>query len=296
MLGASFGMAFVLGPPLGGAAADYHPRLPFAVSFWECVLLYAALQFLPEPSSKSTSKSSKVDEMRDEASGNASAVAVGSDSHVDGIKDDSSVGVVVSGGIPASASSVNMKRNRSNLLIAAENGGDSKRPTRGDGEPGALSGIGTAATAAAAVGGGGVARGKGATKVTSGGRLDIFRGPGGREMGWGFHDRFFLVVAEGLYHTSFAPFVTEVLDFPTGRIGMLLSFMGMVSAFTNAFLVGSLTQKFGERRLMASSLLVLVRHFSTFHFLRNFSLFVLSVLHTSGYSESTCRLCSMRSV
>lgn len=77
-------------------------------------------------------------------------------------------------------------------------------------------------------------------------------------MGWGFHDRFFLVVAEGMYHTSFSPFLTSVLAYPTSTVGLLLSFMGMVSALTNAFLVGELTKRFGERPLMASSLMVLV--------------------------------------
>ncbi|CAN0539334.1 unnamed protein product, partial [Ectocarpus sp. 8 AP-2014] len=73
-------------------------------------------------------------------------------------------------------------------------------------------------------------------------------------MAWGFHDRFFLVLAESMYHTSFAPFLTSVLSFPTGTVGCLLSFMGMVAALTNAFLVEALTKRFGERPLLASSL------------------------------------------
>ncbi|CAN0473364.1 unnamed protein product, partial [Ectocarpus sp. 12 AP-2014] len=56
MLGASFGVAFVLGPPLGGTAADYDVRLPFVISFLESVLLYLALQYLPEPSKSLASK------------------------------------------------------------------------------------------------------------------------------------------------------------------------------------------------------------------------------------------------
>ena len=97
-----------------------------------------------------------------------------------------------------------------------------------------------------------------AAAAVAGGRLSIFRGPGGKQMGWVFHDRFFFVLAESLYHTSFAPFLTKELEFPAGRIGMLLSFMGMVSALTNLVLVGALTRRFGERPLMAVSLLVLV--------------------------------------
>ncbi|CAN0173340.1 unnamed protein product, partial [Ectocarpus fasciculatus] len=110
---------------------------------------------------------------------------------------------------------------------------------------------------AGASGGGGGTAVAGGGGGGGGGRLGIFRGPGGRQMAWGFHDRFFLVLAESMYHTSFAPFLTSVLSFPTGTVGFLLSFMGMVAALTNAFLVGALTKRFGERPLLASSLVVL---------------------------------------
>ncbi|CAN0412995.1 unnamed protein product, partial [Hapterophycus canaliculatus] len=83
-----------------------------------------------------------------------------------------------------------------------------------------------------------------------------FRGAGGLQLAWGFHDRFFLVLAESMYHASFAPFLTSVLAFPTGRVGFLLSFLGLVSAVTNGFLVGALTRRFGEGLILASSLAV----------------------------------------
>lgn len=41
-------------------------------------------------------------------------------------------------------------------------------------------------------------------------RLSLFRAPGGRQMAWSFHDRFWVVIAEGLYHTSLAPMLTKV--------------------------------------------------------------------------------------
>ncbi|CAM9597964.1 unnamed protein product [Ectocarpus sp. 6 AP-2014] len=140
-------------------------------------------------------------------------------------------------------------------------------PARVRGKTLASSAVGGGTTAAAAAmvvtpaaappppaggGGGGTAAGGG-----GGGRLGIFRGPGGRQMAWGFHDRFFLVLAESMYHTSFAPFLTSVLSFSTGTVGFLQSFMGMVAALTNAFLLGALTKRFGERPLLASSLVVL---------------------------------------
>ncbi|CAM9899609.1 unnamed protein product [Scytosiphon promiscuus] len=59
-----------------------------------------------------------------------------------------------------------------------------------------------------------------------------------------------------MYHTSFAPFLTSVLAFPTGRVGFLLSFLGLVSAVTNGFLVGALTRRFGEGLILATSLAV----------------------------------------
>ncbi|CAM9599148.1 unnamed protein product, partial [Discosporangium mesarthrocarpum] len=55
MLGASFGMAFVIGPPIGGLAMDYHPSLPLLLSAILCGLLQGVLLFLPEPVA-STSK------------------------------------------------------------------------------------------------------------------------------------------------------------------------------------------------------------------------------------------------
>lgn len=363
MLGASFGVAFVLGPPLGGTAADYDVRLPFVISFLESVLLYLALQYLPEPSK---SLASKKDD-GDRTGGREGAVSSGGKMFREG--DDggeaglarvaavdqaevfaatassfcspkatsgsarkktltrirSSLQVASESGrttAPASAaaagrgggvvesspSSTGLKRTRSSAMIAAaekgvfaaedlmlardrmaavaspvrsgsgggatpvrSSSGTARRlsPARVRGKTLASSAVvgGTTAVAAAVVvtpapapaapaggGGGGTAAGGG-----GGGRLGIFRGPGGRQMAWGFHDRFFLVLAESMYHTSFAPFLTSVLSFPTGTVGFLLSFMGMVAALTNAFLVGALTKRFGERPLLASSLVVLVR-------------------------------------
>lgn len=141
MLGAAFGMAFVLGPPLGGAAADRDARLPFAISFFESVLLFGTLQLLPE--SKGVAKHAKTED---------SSSATSSDSEK--AKDDG----------------------------LAQNG-DVKE------------------------------EGKGERQAGGKGKISVFRGPGGKQMGWGFHDRFCVVLAEGLYHTAFAPFLTKVSHF-----------------------------------------------------------------------------------
>eukprot|EP00903_Cladosiphon_okamuranus_P016218 g14965.t1 len=330
MLGASFGVAFVLGPPLGGTAADYDIRLPFVIAFLECVLLYFALQFLPEPANKGGASV----QLDDGGGGggvkkNESSVHdVGKGGGNGGGADQAEVVTATTTSSSSSSlawTSTSMKRvssltriksslmmpsdhgkastlasatskgamtrtrSRSSMLMAAaENGkgkaspdatvGEARVATGGNGSGGGGGGqgmslrtspararaktltataIGVAsagAAPAATPGGGG---GSSAASGVAGGRLGIFRGPGGRQMGWGFHDRFFLVVAEGIYHTSFAPFLTSVLAYPTSTVGMLLSFMGMVAALTNAFLVGELTKRFGERPLMASSLMVL---------------------------------------
>lgn len=222
-------MSFVLGPPLGGMAADYDPRWPFVIAVLEGGLLIGALQFLPEPSPKAKNTGGEESPKIDPTSDNNNAVAV-----------------------PDQSLSDTIKRSRSRLLIAAENG-RAKATGKGDGESVAVATPTRAKRSPAAAA---------ATAATAGvglsGRLALFKGPEGTQMAWGFHDRFFLVVAESMYHTSFAPFLTKVLGFPAGRIGVLLSFMGMVSTFTNAFLVGGLTRTFGETPLMAGSLLVLV--------------------------------------
>ncbi|CAM9718440.1 unnamed protein product [Ectocarpus sp. 13 AM-2016] len=359
MLGASFGVAFVLGPPLGGTAADYDVRLPFVISFLESVLLYLALQYLPEPSKSLASKKDDGDRTggREGAISSGGARGLGGDGGEAGLARVAAVDqaeVIAStassfcspkatpgsarkktltrirsslqvasesgrttapasatagrgaGVVESSSSSTGLKRTRSSAMIAAAEkgvfaaedlmlardrmaavaspgrggggatpGSSSSRtarrlsPARLRGKTLASSAVvgGTTAAATAVVvtpapapapappaggGGGDTAAGGG-----GGGRLGIFRGPGGRQMAWGFHDRFFLVLAESMYHTSFAPFLTTVLSFPTGTVGFLLSFMGMVAALTNAFLVGALTKRLGERPLLASSLVVL---------------------------------------
>lgn len=141
MLGASFGMAFVLGPPVGGAAADRDARLPFLISFLESVLLLGTLQLLPE--------SKKL-----------------------------------------------VKRAESKL-----NGGE----TSSDSEK--------AETVGLPQNGGVGEEGKGERLAGGHGKIAILKGPGGKQMGWGFHDRFCVVLAESLYHTAYAPFLTKVSRF-----------------------------------------------------------------------------------
>ncbi len=389
MLGAAFGLAFVIGPPLGGTAADYDIHLPFVISFLECLLLYFALQFLPEPAKRGRA-SKKVDG----GGGGGGGMAKSESAHlVAGIDGSGGAGgggsagareggdVIVDKARVVTSSSLgpsqSITRTRSSQLMALENGkgaaiagrafavmrgagvggmglepatvagggggggssglgsprgmtrtkssqqmaaaengkaravfgedlrvsiGEGRRsregnsggpgggvaggagggggggapglsnrssPGRGRGKTLSVVGEGKAAAASSAApaaappalasagGGGGNAAGGGGGG--GGGRLGMFRGPRGRQMRWGFHDRFFLILAESMYNTSFAPFLTTVLSFPASRVGFLLSFMGMVSALTNVFLVGGLTTRFGERVLMASSLVVQVR-------------------------------------
>lgn len=60
MLGAAFGMAFIIGPPLGGLAADYDPSFPFLLSIVESLLLLGAVRYLlPEPATKMASDAGK---------------------------------------------------------------------------------------------------------------------------------------------------------------------------------------------------------------------------------------------
>lgn len=247
MLGASFGVAFVLGPPLGGWAADLDPRYPFVIAVLEGGLLLAVLHFMPEPSPLR-----KNGHKRLKSSASSADVRLASASVI-GERGDNVVSPL--NGTPSSSSfspngdtgsSINgMRRTKSSSLLLAEIGrskamlfvpGKSAAVTKGPAAGGVRSDAG----------------------VDRKGRFSVFRGPGGRQLGWGFHDRFFFVVAETLYHGAFAPFLTEVLGFPAGTIGELLSFMGAVSALTNAYLVGFLTERFGEKPLMTTSLLVLV--------------------------------------
>eukprot|EP00752_Nemacystus_decipiens_P009244 g8257.t1 len=377
MLGASFGVAFVLGPPLGGTAADYDVRLPFVISFLECVLLYFALQFLPEPARKGGGGSGSsggdaaggdIDGMTKSETPNVGkgggGGGGGGEDHVAGggrvdqaevvtatttssvfpsPRTTSSMKRVKSGLLMASsehggkaeaprsaaaaASKGGMKRTRSSLLVAAAENGKAKgfvdatvgevrggagssgsgggggqglngriSPGKTRGKTLAPTTVGVAvagATPAAAPGGGRVG---GMVPGGGGGRLSIFRGPGGRQMGWGFHDRFFLVVAEGIYHTSFSPFLTSVLAYPTSTVGMLLSYMGMVSALTNAFLVGELTKRFGERPLMASSLMVLALGWVTWSAVSGSLLSILASLTMAGVGGNVFQTVNKASV
>lgn len=53
--------------------------------------------------------------------------------------------------------------------------------------------------------------------------------------------------------------MNQVLGFPAARIGLLLSFTGLVATLTNAFMVGALSRRFSGRKIMVLALLVLVR-------------------------------------
>lgn len=245
MLGASFGVAFVLGPPLGGWAADLDPRYPFVIAVLEGGLLLAALHFMPEPSPLR-----KNGHKRLKSSASSTDVRLASASII-GETGDSVVSS--SKGTPSSSSSFSpngdtgssIRRTKSSSLLSAEIGRSKAM----------LVVSGKSAPLSKGASPGGVRSDAGVDRK---GRFSVFRGPGGRQLGWGFHDRFFFVVAETLYHSAFAPFLTEVLGFPAGTIGELLSFIGAVSAVTNAYLVGFLTERFGEKPLMTTSLLVLV--------------------------------------
>ena len=265
MLGASLGIAFVLGPPLGGRAADSDLHYPFVIAVLEGALLLVVLHFMPEPSPR-MAKADNGDITASEDTNNNVKRLIRSASSASIVARMGSEGGDRGGGFTAlsvgmssplapksSGGSRNLKRVKSSSLIAAESGLAKLTLSQAKAQASAEQAAERTKSKAPEAAGSGAEE-----RVGGRGRLSVFQGPGGRQIGWGFHDRFFLVVAETLYHVTFAPFLTDVLGFPTGTIGELLSFMGAISALTNAFLVGFLTERVEDKPLMTTSLLVLV--------------------------------------
>ncbi len=89
--------------------------------------------------------------------------------------------------------------------------------------------------------------------------------------------RFFYGLAFAILQSIFSLFVLERFDMNVTTTGLVLTYVGVVSVFTQAWLVGKLSQRFPDRMLIMSGIVIMTFGLAAWAFAPTVALMVLSV-------------------
>lgn len=89
---------------------------------------------------------------------------------------------------------------------------------------------------------------------------------------------FLVTLAFAVYIYVFQPFSVEVLHLPVQQISIVFTIIGIVGLISQGFLIPRIVKLFGERSVLAGSILISVVTYGAFLFVRSYPIFLTIVL------------------